>query len=411
MKSYIIEIIKTHDNWKEVLAEKGIRVKEESPFAIFNYGIYADPSDPVVREARGIIIDTDRVEVVCWPFTRFYNSFEQAATDDLENFDWDHCRAEEKIDGSICKCWFNRYSGKWQWSTNSCIDAADATTISGHSFLQVIQSAVNYSNIVFEALDEDMTYIFELVSPRQQIVIRYPTTLLYHIGTRSNVTGEEDWRYIGVLHPKVYPLRTLDDCLEAAQKLNSGENIGGEGFVIVDKYWRRLKIKSPEYVAAHKIRNNMSISKEHILTVLRKYPDEIEGLCENFPDIAVYYRYYQFRLAELEHDVGRFIEYARGLLVEFNGDKKAVAMAIKKSTLAPFGFEALKSNADAKQLVANVIMKRLCRLIPDYIENDVIHMEYTYGVLNERSTCGIMQMSNKHSNSLGKSLATTPREQ
>jgi hypothetical protein len=411
MKSYIIEIIKKYDNWKEVLAEKSIRIKEESPFAIFNYEDDADPSDPVVREARGIIIDLDRVEVACWPFTRFYNSFEEAAREDLEKFDWNHCRAEEKIDGSICKCWFNKYTKQWQWSTNSCINAADATTFSGHSFLSVIQSAVNYNNIIFEVLDEDMTYIFELVSPLHQIVIRYPTTLLYHIGTRSNVTGEEDWRYIGMLHPEVYPLRTLEDCLDAVQVLNSGESVGGEGFVIVDKYWRRLKIKSPEYVAAHRIRANMNVSKKHILAVLRECPGEIDGLCENFPDLAVYYRYYQFKLAELEHDVGRFIEYARGLLVEFNGDKKAVAMAIKKFTLAPFGFEALKSNADAKQLVAEVLMKRLCRLIPDYTENDVIHMEYTYGVLNERSTCGIMQMSNKHSNSLGKSLATTPREQ
>ena len=139
MKSYIMEIIKEHDNWREIISQKGIRIKEEPPFAIINYDINADPFDPVVREARGIIIDLDRKEVVCWPFTRFYNSFEEAAREDLEKFDWNHCRAEEKIDGSICKYWFNKYTKQWQWSTNSWIRACDATTFSGHPFLSVLQ--------------------------------------------------------------------------------------------------------------------------------------------------------------------------------------------------------------------------------------------------------------------------------
>ena len=366
MESLILNIIKNNTNWREIIESKNIKIKDKYPFMIFNYGIEVDPKDPVVREARGIIIDMELKEVVCWPFNRFYNSYEDAAREDLENFDWDHCRVEEKVDGSIVKLFWNRYSGKWQWATNGCIDAADADTFSGESFRDVIKIAENYDQIVFEALDKDMTYIFELVSPLQQIVIYYPKTLLYHIGTRSNSTGEEDWRYIGILHPEVYNLGSLDDCLRAAQELNKNDaNVGGEGFVVVDKNWRRLKIKSPEYIVAHKIRANHSVSKEH--------PSEIDEICEAFPDLAVYYRYYQFKITELEFDVDRFIRYVRNLFEEFNHDKKAVAMAIKKHPLVAFGFEALKDNADAKELIAKVIPKRYLRLIADYVPNDVLH--------------------------------------
>ena len=117
MESLILNIIKNNTNWREIIESKNIKIKDKYPFMIFNYGIEVDPKDPVVREARGIIIDMELKEVVCWPFNRFYNSYEDAAREDLENFDWDHCRVEEKVDGSIVKLFWNRYSGKWQWAT------------------------------------------------------------------------------------------------------------------------------------------------------------------------------------------------------------------------------------------------------------------------------------------------------
>lgn len=374
MESKILNLIKNNTGWRECLSNKDIRIKEDHPFAIFNYGPEVDPLDPVVREARGIIIDLDKKEVVCWPFTRFYNSYEEAAEEDLENFDWDHCRVEEKIDGSICKLWFNSYTNEWQWSTNSCIVASDATTFLDKSFQEMIESAINYHDIRFEALNQQCSYIFELVSPYQRIVVQYPDTKLYHIGTRNNVTGEEDWIYIGIDHPHVYWLDSLDECLRAAQELNADEDqIAEEGFVVVDKNWRRLKIKSPEYVAAHRLIANRSVSKEHIIDVIRDSPETVDDICKNFPELALFYRYYQYKMEELEYDVRRFIGYVRGLYEEYNHDRKAVALTIKSFPLAAFGFEALKSNADAKTLIANTSKSRYLRLIPDYVQNDVIH--------------------------------------
>lgn len=42
-----------HENWRDILKDKyKITVKEEYPFAIFNYGIDCDFSNPIVQESR-----------------------------------------------------------------------------------------------------------------------------------------------------------------------------------------------------------------------------------------------------------------------------------------------------------------------------------------------------------------------
>lgn len=115
-------MISDHENWRELLDELGIAIRGEYPFAIFNYGIGCDFSDPIVQEARGIIIDLENLDVVCWPFRKFGNYNESYA----DNIDWSTARVQEKIDGSIVKLWWNKVDGKWQFSTNSIINAKDA---------------------------------------------------------------------------------------------------------------------------------------------------------------------------------------------------------------------------------------------------------------------------------------------
>lgn len=72
--------ISEHENWRDILKDEyKITVKEEYPFAIFNYGIDCDFSNPIVQESRGIILDLDNLEVVCWPFRKFGNYNESYA--------------------------------------------------------------------------------------------------------------------------------------------------------------------------------------------------------------------------------------------------------------------------------------------------------------------------------------------
>ena len=82
------------------------------------------------------------------------------------------------------------------------IDAANAPlekTGIYRNFLEAIRRAENYSDICTDRLDREKTYLFELVGSQIQVVVCYDTPMLYHIGTRNNVTGIEADEDIGIV--------------------------------------------------------------------------------------------------------------------------------------------------------------------------------------------------------------------
>lgn len=267
--------------WKENLAELGIDTKVTDNLAIFNYGIGCDFSNPLVQEARGIIIDINTLDVVCFPFRKFGNYGESYA----DKIDWASARVQEKVDGSIMKLYF--YNGKWNLATNGTIDAyANVGTYStkGKTFGKLFDIGAEDAGLDYSRLDPAYTYIFELVSPECPIVIQYPKTTIYHLGTRCNETGIEIVTDIGIKKPKEYHLNSLEDCIASAKMMN--ENAGldaliGEGYVVVDKNWRRIKVKSPDYLQAHYCNTYTNPTDRRLLSIIRN--NDVEEICTYFP--------------------------------------------------------------------------------------------------------------------------------
>lgn len=360
--SYICRYAASHPGWREELAARGIQIKESSELAILNYGIVCDFSDPMVQEARGIIIDTVRLDVVCWPFRKFGNYGESYADD----IDWTTARVQEKIDGSIVKLWHNR--DHWQWSTNSMIDAADAHVMDGScSFMDLIRRAEGYQDIPYDRLDAAKTYIFELVAPEQKIVIRYEYPKMYHIGTRSNATGAEYAEDIGIARPAEFPLYSLAECIHAAKVLNTeGDTVRHEGYVVVDADWHRIKVKSPEYVYAHRIASYHVFTKRRLLPLIRTGGEKLEELLMTAPDSEVYIRYYQWRWAVLKRETEVAVSKARALYEEMSHDRRAVAKAIKDEPLQSLCFKTLGNNMTTEELLGQMQDAAIYKLIPDY---------------------------------------------
>ena len=364
--------INKNENWRELLQnEYKINVKEEYPFAIFNYGIDSDFSDLIVQEARGIIIDLENLEVVCWPFRKFGNYNENYA----DNIDWNTARVQDKIDGSIIKLWWNRTTGKWQLSTNRTINAgtALANQMTQETFLDVIRKADNYNEIALKLpiFNKDYTFIFELVSPETQVVVKYPKPYLYHIGTRNNISGMEEDSDIGIEKPKEYLLRTLDDCLIAANELNKANDgqvhgVKKEGFVVVDENWNRIKIKSPDYLMLHRMSANANFSKERIVGMIRDGTVSVRDICNVFPNYAHYFKFYDFKISELEYQAKVFCDLVDRIYEEYSHERKAVANIIKKHRLAGLGFNHLDSGKSGYELLGEMPLSQYCKYIPDY---------------------------------------------
>lgn len=362
--SHICRFISNYNDWKERLAEKNISLKESGSFVILNYGVECDFTDPVVQEARGIIIDTDVLEVVCWPFRKFGNVGEGY----IDEIDWNTARVQEKIDGSIVKLWYNHKEDRWQWSTNSVINAAEAHVMDGSvSFLDLIRRTENYKDVPFDILNKEKTYIFELVAAEQKIVIRYEYPYLYHIGTRSNITGQEYNDDIGFKKPIEYPLHSLRECIKAAETLNqNSEIIEHEGFVVVDGNWHRIKVKSPEYIYAHRLAACRVFTKKRILPMIRTNDGSLEELIKTVPDSEVYVRYYQWQYAKLKRDIGIAIARARAMYEELEHDRKAIADYLKQEPLQAFCFKGLGNNLTATQIMESMLDSMIGRLIEDY---------------------------------------------
>ena len=128
--------------------------------------------------------------------------------------------------------------------------------------------------------------LFELVSPDSRIVIPYAHTTLYHIGTRCNLTFVESDEDIGVQKPDKYELQSIEDCLQAAKSLDARK----EGFVVSDDQFRRVKIKTPLYVAIHHIVGGEAITDRETLELIRSGEDR---------EVMAYFSEYETSFADM----------------------------------------------------------------------------------------------------------------
>ena len=196
------------------------------------------------------------------------------------------------VHNSLIKLWFD---DTWHISTNGTIDAFKAElgdvrmTNFGAYFLKTLDryTRAHVFRTAFEEftadLDEQYTYMFELVGPYNRVVIPYDEPELYFLGARNKFTGEEylpipvNASNLGVSmfkRPAIYSLSSLDDCIKAAE-LKTWDD---EGFVVCDANFNRVKIKSPAYVLAHFMRNNNVITRKHIIKIILENEVE-EFLC------------------------------------------------------------------------------------------------------------------------------------
>ena len=105
MKNLIKEYIesgKTFDNLKE---EFGISVNVFDDLICLTYSQIDSPkTENIVRQCRGIILDKNTLDIVHYPFFRFYN-FEEVF-EERSKINWDKAYALEKVDGSLCGCFY-----------------------------------------------------------------------------------------------------------------------------------------------------------------------------------------------------------------------------------------------------------------------------------------------------------------
>lgn len=287
----VLNFMNTHDNWEEILTQSpyNIKVSRDDNYILLKYNqLNSDFSIPIVRECRGSIFwrnQYGRYTCVCRAFDKFGNYGESY----VPAIDWSSAVVEEKVDGSLIKIWC--HNGEWHVSTNGTIDAYKAEVDDmGLTFGDLFERAVKDSGFFFNHLDPNYTHMFELVAPESRVVISYEQTKLYYLGCRDmhdmreHKTNNADIVcFCNVGHPKVYKLHTLEDCLKYVNTMTRDE----EGFVVRDKNFNRMKIKSPEYLIAAQLRNNGAITVKRIIRMMQNNTiDDFMAYCPVYKDRA-----------------------------------------------------------------------------------------------------------------------------
>lgn len=348
--------------------DKKISIKESNGYYILNYMAGADFHDPYVKEARGIILDIQYMYIgeshapACWGFDKFGNWWESYA----DKIDWSTAKVQEKVDGSIIKLWYDFRGEEWAFATNSCIYAKDAN-VNGSSitYIDLIKMATNYKDIEqaikIGALNTANTYIFELISPLNKIVVDYSATRLIHLGTRNNNTGEELDINIGVVKPKQYIASSLEECKALAEHIGSIEEKVVEGFVVVDENYHRLKVKTPEYLMAHRFRSNTISHREMLERALGNKFTEFEE--KEYKTIVLYYKY---KISELIDRINYFVDYAKGIYVESDYNRKSFALSIADHPFSAFAFNEIFKDISVQDTLKGKNISWFMRFIEPY---------------------------------------------
>lgn len=312
MKLKLIDFIKEHSDWEVLLSQSPycLNISRDQKFGynliMFKYSQQdSDFSNDIVKECRGIILNEDTFEIISYAYNKFFNFSEPNAA----KIDWASAKVLQKIDGSLIKV-VKLSDQEILVSTNGVIDAFKCELNP-----QVGCPFYNFGELFWEAVRNQMidcgyslddndpvewlanmllpnfTYMFELCSPYNRVIVPHKETKLYFHGVRDNSSQEFPFEICALSKifscPEIYNLKSLDECIIATQAMPWDE----EGYVVVDKNFNRVKIKSPAYLLAHRLANNGNMSIRRAIDVY------MAGECD---EILAYFPEYKSMFDEID---------------------------------------------------------------------------------------------------------------
>jgi hypothetical protein len=339
-----------------LLSERyGIKVSHNEDYPdlyCLNYDQINSPKlDPITRECRSFVIEavydkevTDEVSFrsVSRSFDRFYNLTE----DPDQEVDISTLTLHEKLDGSLVSVF--HYEGEWIYRTKSMIMPEEDRKVNGGdlSWKELIEETCMG---MFRGEDEpfkNLTFIFEVVSPDNRVVTKYKGRMAYMLAARGNMTGEYivsdehqreslllDIAEYNISMPKTYSFSSLEQCQEVVNELPNLE----EGYVGYNSLGVPVvKIKSPAYLAAHRLKGESVLSGKRIMDML--FIGEEDEYLAIFPEDVEKFLPYQ----EAYACVSESFELWWGLYREIE-DKKEYALRVKRFSISSLLFTKKKN--------------------------------------------------------------------
>lgn len=248
------------------------------PLVILNYDqIESTKTNSIVRECRGLVLDTSDFSIVAKGINRFFNWGE--VKDEMDMFNFNNFSTIEKVDGSLIL--FYNYKGKWHANTRGSfgLNPIDNSNI---TWQKLILLAARVSSLEELNLNPELTYVCELCSMYNKVVRKYSVPTIYFI-TAFNKEIEVKIDNHPFKDINKYNFSTVTEITDFLNKM-SVDDPTFEGVVICDDKNQRWKIKNPTYISLHQMRGEGNIhSPKYILPFILS-GETAELLCY-FPEV------------------------------------------------------------------------------------------------------------------------------
>lgn len=299
------------DAVRRQIEDRYISVRQHPTADLFIYNYTAKAQfdkwwTPEATVCRGLILDgQDRV--VQRPFRKFFNLEEHTGPLPTEPFE-----VYEKMDGSL---------GILYWAGDEPAIASRGSFISEQATWGTATLYRQYAH-TFGNLDRSLTYLFEIIEPRNRIVVDYGDTRdLVLLATIHTETGAE----IPLSDAWGFPLVKRYDGIADLAELTAHQGENREGYVVRFASGLRLKVKFDEYVRLHRLVTG--VNQRHVWECLRANTP-VDDLMTGAP--PAYQKWVDGTADDLLRDYNRVTRECVDLFngLDRSGDRKSIALQI-----------------------------------------------------------------------------------
>ncbi len=240
---------------EELVAEGLIRKDELGDLAVYTYTdacVHARMWDNITINSRGHVFNRVTGECVAWSFPKFFNMGEMPETQEYVLPWTGGFAAFEKMDGWLGNL-YRLDDGQYAISTRGSFKSPGALWAT--QFLR--------DNHDLSGLPDDVTLVFELISPITRIIVDYgDKEALTLLAAFNRHTGEEyAWHRVmewASIYKFITPTVYCGDFAECRATLAHSSGKDMEGFVVRFHNGLRVKVKGEDYLRRAKIVSNMT---------------------------------------------------------------------------------------------------------------------------------------------------------
>ena len=380
MKFKILRFINSNPNWRTILSSSpyNLIIKDLGDCTLIKYNqLFSDFKEPMVREARGIIVQKKgrKYRLVRIAFTKFFCAGDPNAKRDL--YKLAHRKqwfVEEKIDGSlITLAWWDN---KWHVSTSGNIDAYKAPLSFANGDIQNFGKLFEYASkgkIDYKQLNKRFTYIFELVGLENKVVVPYEVEDIYYLGRRNNNTllevpyfkdncaGVEDCKRpkCRVIDISKNPKKIIKELQREVNSFTKDQE-HFEGYVISDSSLKtRVKMKSSKYLELSLQKGDGVFSARKILLMIKDHKDD--DVLSSFPEYKPQFDDIRNKLSNWMIELKNDIDEMKSLKFE---SRKDLAMWAKEKSFSSILFAAYNTeNSDMDWIEKEVYKIKIDNLL------------------------------------------------